>query len=123
LNVFQWLRYGPWLAQVVVTRRCNLTCGYCTEYDRTSDPAPDDELALRLAKLAAVCLTGGEPTMHPRLPDLMAEMRRLGFKRRMLVALNRTVRACQERDAVAGWTLTGSNQADVGSISLRSGTW
>ena len=90
LNVFQWLRYGPWLAQVVVTRRCNLKCGYCTEYDRTSDPVPYDELALRLAKLAelrawAVCLTGGEPTMHPRLPDLVAEMRRLGFKRRMLI--------------------------------------
>jgi MoaA/NifB/PqqE/SkfB family radical SAM enzyme len=90
LNAFQWLRYGPWLAQVVVTRRCNLTCGYCTEYDRTSDPAPYDELALRLAKLAelrawAVCLTGGEPTMHPRLPDLVAEMKRLGFKRRMLI--------------------------------------
>ena len=66
LNVFQWLRYGPWLAQVVVTRRCNLKCGYCTEYDRTSDPVPYEELALRLAKLAelrawAVCLTGGEP--------------------------------------------------------------
>jgi wyosine [tRNA(Phe)-imidazoG37] synthetase (radical SAM superfamily) len=78
---------------------------------------------------------GGEPTMHPRLPDLVAEMRRLGFERRMLItngwrltrdlidALNRTVRACQERDAVAGWALTSSNQADVGSISLRSGTW
>ena len=139
LNVFQWLRYGPWLAQVIVTR-CNLTCGYCTEYDRTSDPAPYDELALRLAKLAelrawAVCLTGGEPTVHPRLPDLVAEMKRLGFRRRMLItngtrlttglieALNRTVRACQERDAVAGWTLTGSTQAGVDSITLRSGTW
>ena len=140
MSVFQWLRYGPWLAQVVVTRRRNPKCSYCTEYDRTSDLVPYDELALRLGKLAelrawAVCLTGGEPTMHPRLPDLVAEMKRLGFKRRMLItngwrltrefidALNRTVRACQERDAVAGWTLTGSNQADVGSISLRSGTW
>lgn len=90
LNIFQWLRYGPWLAQMVVTRRCNLTCGYCKEYDRTSDPVPYDELAVRLAKLAelrawAVCLTGGEPTMHPRLPDIVAEMRRLGFKRRMLI--------------------------------------
>lgn len=133
MNVFQWLPYGPWLAQVVVTRQCNLKCGYCAKYDRTSDPAPSDELASRLAKRRA--WAGGEPTMHPRLPDLVAEMRRLGFKRRMLItngwrltrdlidALDRTVRACQERDAVAGWTLTGSNQADVGSISLRSGTW
>ena len=90
MNVFQWLRYGPWLAQVVVTRRCNLKCGYCTEYDRSSDPVPYEDLALRLAKLAelrawAVCLTGGEPTMHPRLLDLVAEMRRLGFKRRMMI--------------------------------------
>ena len=140
LNVFQWLRYGPWLDQVVVTRRCNLKCGYCTEYDRTSDPVPYEELASRLAKLAelrawAVCLTGGEPPMHPRLPDLMAEMKRLVFKRRMLItkgwrltaalidALNRTVRAYQERDAVAGWTLPAGNHADVDSISLRSGTW
>jgi hypothetical protein len=50
-------------------------------------------------------------------------MRRLRFKRRMLItngprltpdlidALNRTVRACQRRDAVAGWTLTGSDQS------------
>jgi MoaA/NifB/PqqE/SkfB family radical SAM enzyme len=90
LNVFQWLRYGPWLAQVVVTRRCNLTCGYCKEYDRTSEPVPYDELAVRLAKLAelrawAVCLTGGEPTMHPRVADLVAQMTRLGFKRRQLI--------------------------------------
>jgi hypothetical protein len=33
----------------------------------------------------------------------------------------RTVRACQERDAVAGWTLTGSNQADVGFTSIDGG--
>ncbi len=84
LNVLQWLRSGPWLAQVVVTRRCNLKCGYCTEYDGTLDWVPHDELALRLAKLAelrawAVCLAGGEPTMHSRLPDLVSEMRRLGF--------------------------------------------
>ena len=63
MNVFRWLRYGPWLAQVVVTLRCNLKCGYCTEYDRTSDPAPYDELALRLAELRAwaICLAAGPP--------------------------------------------------------------
>ncbi len=85
-----WLRFGPFLAQLVVTRRCNLTCGYCTEYDRTSEPVPFDDLAARLAKLRelrawTVCLTGGEPTLHPRLVDLAAEMRRLGFPRRELI--------------------------------------
>lgn len=90
LNTFQWLRYGPWLAQVVVTRRCNLSCGYCKEYDRTSEPVPYDVLAARFEKLAelrawTVCLTGGEPTMHPRVADLVAQITRLGFKRRQII--------------------------------------
>jgi MoaA/NifB/PqqE/SkfB family radical SAM enzyme len=130
LNVFQWLRYGPWLAQVVVTRRCNLTCGYCTEYDRTSDPVPYDELVLRLAKLAelrawAVCLTGGEPTMHPRLPDLVAEMKKLGFKRRMLIT-NGTRLTSKLIDALNAAGLTdmqisvdGVKPNDVTSKTLR----
>jgi MoaA/NifB/PqqE/SkfB family radical SAM enzyme len=88
--VWQWLRFGPWLAQLVVIRRCNLSCGYCSEYDKTSEPVPFELLSERLAKLAelrtwAVCLTGGEPTLHPRLTDLVSEMRRLGFRRRQLI--------------------------------------
>jgi MoaA/NifB/PqqE/SkfB family radical SAM enzyme len=51
---------------------------------------PYEDLAARLAKLAemrtwAVCLTGGEPTLHPRLAELVMEMRRLGFRRRQLI--------------------------------------
>ena len=38
----------------------------------------------------------------------------LGAVRRGPAVVRRMVRACQERDAVAGWTLTGSNQADAG---------
>lgn len=90
LNLWQWLRFGPWLAQVVVTRRCNLSCGYCSEYDKTSEPVSFDLLSERLVKLSelrtwAVCLTGGEPTLHPRFPDLLIEMRRLGFRRRQII--------------------------------------
>jgi len=90
LSLWQWLRFGPWLAQVVVTRRCNLSCGYCSEYDKTSEPVPYSLLEDRLRKLSdlrtwAVCLTGGEPTLHPRLVDLLQEMRRLGFRRRQLI--------------------------------------
>jgi MoaA/NifB/PqqE/SkfB family radical SAM enzyme len=40
ISWLDWLRYGPFLAQVIVTRRCNLSCGYCTEYDKTSEPVP-----------------------------------------------------------------------------------
>src|SRR5215467_1979775 len=84
-----WLRVGPFLAQLVVTRRCNLRCDYCSEYDSTSPPVPFEMLQRRLAKLAqlrtwAVALMGGEPTIHPDLLRIFTEMRRLGFRRRMM---------------------------------------
>jgi len=73
----------------VVTRRCNLTCGYCFEYDKTSQPIPFEILHQRLEKLRqlrtwAVSLMGGEPTLHPDLLHIFHEMRRLGFRRRMM---------------------------------------
>jgi MoaA/NifB/PqqE/SkfB family radical SAM enzyme len=69
----------PLLAQLVVTRRCNLSCGYCNEYDDFSKPVPFEVLAARidhLAKLGTVVLTltGGEPLLHPRLDELVARV-------------------------------------------------
>jgi MoaA/NifB/PqqE/SkfB family radical SAM enzyme len=69
----------PFLAQLVVTRRCNLSCGYCNEYDDFSKPVPFEVLAARidhLAKLGTVVLTltGGEPLLHPRLDELIARV-------------------------------------------------
>ncbi|HWA63421.1 MAG TPA: radical SAM protein [Caulobacteraceae bacterium] len=66
----------PLLAQLVVTRRCNLTCGYCNEYDNVSRPAPLPDLIERvdhLARLGAliVTLTGGEPLLHPKLDEVV----------------------------------------------------
>ena len=90
LTRLEWLRYGPFLAQLVVTRRCNLHCAYCSEFDTVSDPVPFDVLTRRLEKLRslrtwAVCLTGGEPTLHPDIVPLVATMRRLGFRRRSMI--------------------------------------
>lgn len=90
LGPLDWLRFGPFLAQVVVVRRCNLACGYCTEFDRTSEPVPFHALVQRFRKLRAmrtwaVCLTGGEPSLHPRLPDLVGELQALGIRRRMMI--------------------------------------
>jgi len=85
-----WLDRGPFLAHLVVTRRCNLACGYCNEYDSTSAPVAWELLDARLRKLRELrawmlCLTGGEPTMHPELPRIVARMRELGFRRRQLI--------------------------------------
>ena len=90
LPVVDWLRHGPFLAHVVVTRRCNLSCAYCNEFDAVSPPVPRALLEARLEKLRAlrtwmVCLTGGEPTLHPDLVPILLRMADLGFRRRQLL--------------------------------------
>lgn len=74
--MLKWLFYGPFLSQLVVTRKCNLSCGYCSEYDKVSDPVPTDVLKRRmerLKELGTLCLefTGGEPMLHPDMPELI----------------------------------------------------
>ncbi|HWO56418.1 MAG TPA: radical SAM protein [bacterium] len=71
----------PMLAQVVVTRRCNLECGYCNEFDKISAPVPTATLVAYIDHLAAlgtqvVTFTGGEPLLHPELDTLVARVNR-----------------------------------------------
>jgi MoaA/NifB/PqqE/SkfB family radical SAM enzyme len=77
-------RYNPLLAQVVVTRRCNLSCGYCNEYDDFSPPVPLETLLARVDHLASlntasITFTGGEPLLHPSLDQLVCAGRRHGM--------------------------------------------
>lgn len=70
------LLYAPYHVQMVVTRRCNLSCGYCNEFDDHSPPVPTAELRRRIDKIKelgawAIELTGGEPLEHPDLIDLV----------------------------------------------------
>ncbi len=69
----------PLLVQLVVTRRCNLSCGYCFEYDDTSPPVDTALLEQRIdhaARLGTLVLTvtGGEPLLHPQLDRLIARV-------------------------------------------------
>ena len=78
------LLYAPFLAQLVVTRRCNLDCGYCNEYDKVSQPVPGPALRSRIDKLKAlgalsVEFTGGEPMLHPDIYNLIRYARELKF--------------------------------------------
>ena len=73
----------PILAQIVPIRRCNLDCGYCNEYDKTSDPVPLATMLGRIDRLAdlgttIITLSGGEPTLHPDLDALIARIRERG---------------------------------------------
>ena len=85
------LRYSPLLVQMVVIRRCNLSCGYCSEYDKSSHPVPVEVLEDRLRMLKAlgtfgISLTGGEPTLHPELPRLIRTCRKLQFFRTGMIS-------------------------------------
>ena len=67
----------PMYAQVVVTDDCNLTCEYCDEYTPGAPGVPLEELKARVDKLDDLGIMvydflGGEPLMHPDLPDLLA---------------------------------------------------
>ena len=77
-------RDRPLITHLVITRRCNLSCGYCFEYDKTSQPVPLAVLKGRidhLAKLRSVfvTLTGGESLLHPHAAELVAYVRERGM--------------------------------------------
>jgi MoaA/NifB/PqqE/SkfB family radical SAM enzyme len=74
----------PILAHLIVTRRCNLACGYCNEYEPSVPPVPLEALQKRADRLAelgtrVVTLSGGEPLLHPGLEEVIARIRRRGM--------------------------------------------
>jgi MoaA/NifB/PqqE/SkfB family radical SAM enzyme len=74
----------PVLSHVVVTRRCNLACTYCSEFDDFSKPVPTAEMLRRIDLLAAlgttvITLTGGEPLLHPELEEVIRRIRHHGI--------------------------------------------
>jgi MoaA/NifB/PqqE/SkfB family radical SAM enzyme len=77
-SVFNFVfRRAPVAVELVVTRRCNLSCGYCTEYDDVSPMIPLSVLreridALHRLRVVNISLLGGEPLMHPELPEIVA---------------------------------------------------
>jgi MoaA/NifB/PqqE/SkfB family radical SAM enzyme len=76
--------HRPILAQIIPIRRCNLSCAYCNEYDKTSEPVPFEEMGQRIDQLAAlgtlaITFSGGEPLLHPELETLVERIRRHGI--------------------------------------------
>jgi len=73
----------PVLAHIVPTRRCNLSCTYCNEFDDFSKPVPVAEMLRRIDLLAdlgtsIIAFSGGEPLLHPELDDLIVRIRARG---------------------------------------------
>ena len=74
----------PVLAHMIPTRRCNLSCTYCNEYDDVSKPVPLEEMLRRIDRLAElgvsiITQSGGEPLLHPDLDQIIARVRSHGI--------------------------------------------
>ena len=76
------------MAATVFTGGCNFRCPFCHNGslvipERFGETLPEDEffsfLGKRLGILEGVCISGGEPTLYPDLPDFIKKIRSLGF--------------------------------------------
>jgi pyruvate formate lyase activating enzyme len=67
---------------------CDFRCPFCHNFeliDGTAQPVMDDDelisfLESRKALLDGVAITGGEPCLHPDLPELISRIRAAGYK-------------------------------------------
>jgi pyruvate formate lyase activating enzyme len=82
------LDYPEKVACTVFTGGCNLRCPFCQNASLVigtpgADDVSDEELFAYLNKrrglLDGVCVTGGEPLLHPGLADFLRRIRTLGY--------------------------------------------
>ena len=74
----------PLLVHIIPTRRCNLACTYCNEFDDVSSPVPTEEMFRRIDRLGemgtgVITISGGEPLLHPDLDAIIARIRKNGI--------------------------------------------
>ena len=76
------------VACTVFLTGCNLRCPYCHNPDLVltkdngkyiSEKEFFEFLLSRKGRLDGDCITGGEPTLYPSLPDLIRRIRKMGF--------------------------------------------
>ncbi|MDP3015268.1 MAG: anaerobic ribonucleoside-triphosphate reductase activating protein [bacterium] len=88
IQKFSLIDYPEKTCAVIFTRGCNFRCRYChnPELVIPEKYAPEiplsqiyDFLKSRRDKLDAVSITGGEPTQHPDLIEVMKKIKNMGF--------------------------------------------
>lgn len=80
------LDYPGNICSVIFLGGCNFRCGFChnpsiveNKGNRINKKDVLDFLKSRKELLDGVCVSGGEPTMHKTLPNLLKSIRKLGF--------------------------------------------
>ncbi len=78
--------YPGEIAATAFTAGCNMRCPYChnaTLIEFSDQDISEDffsYLSERKHLIKAVCITGGEPTLHPTLPNLIQQLKDRGLK-------------------------------------------
>ena len=81
--------YPGLVAAVLFIPGCNLRCPYCHNGSLVNAPFPEDlvsfdEAAAYLRKrrnvLDSVCISGGEPTLFPKIEMLIESLQKLGYR-------------------------------------------
>ncbi len=85
---FSLLEYPGKIGAVIFTRGCNFRCPYCHNPELV-DPSRYAEIITeesvlqflknRQGKLEAVTITGGEPALHPDLPDFISKLKDMDY--------------------------------------------
>ena len=81
------LDYPGKVACTVFLQGCNFRCPFCHNSDLLGGTGPEEIpvetllafLKKRVGLLDAVCVTGGEPTLQRDLPELLAQIKALGY--------------------------------------------
>jgi MoaA/NifB/PqqE/SkfB family radical SAM enzyme len=75
----------PLLCNYYITTRCNARCAFCDIYQKKGQHANPVEVYQNLTDLKKIGVrfidfTGGEPLLHPRLPEFLIKAKQLGFQ-------------------------------------------
>ena len=88
LNKTTLLDYPSHVAATVFVGGCNFRCPFCHNKDLVLCTGPIPEIPLqevlsflkrRRGILSGVCITGGEPTLHPQLPAFIKTIKDFGY--------------------------------------------
>ncbi|OQY08416.1 MAG: anaerobic ribonucleoside-triphosphate reductase activating protein [Marinitoga sp. 4572_148] len=87
IRTFSFVDYPKKISAVVYTAGCNFRCKWChnwkiaysKEYETISEEIILNKLTELKKRLNAVCVTGGEPTIHNNLPKFISKIKNMGY--------------------------------------------
>jgi len=88
LQKISLIDYPRKICSIIFLTKCNFRCGYCHNPELVLDDSKlkeiSEEEVLKFLKtreklIDAVCITGGEPTLHEKLPEFIKKIKELNF--------------------------------------------